>query len=79
MNLENDLIKIVKRVVQTEKEVMLESELKSIGINSLMLIKIIVELEKHFDIEFDDEALLGKKYETLGDIFTYLIAMTDTH
>lgn len=79
MNLERDLIKIVKGVVQTEKEIMLESELKSIGINSLMFIKIIVELEKYFDIEFDDEALIGKKYETLGDIYKYLMGMTGLH
>lgn len=50
----------------------LDISLKEVGINSLNFIKIVVELEKEFEFEFDDEKLAYKSFNTINDLIDYV-------
>ena len=47
-----------------------------LGINSLLFIKIIVELELFFSFEFEDEDLDYKKFAVLNDVVEYIARKT---
>ena len=50
----------------------LDADLDGYGINSIIIIKIITEIEKTFNIEFDIEELDFKKYQNIRSIILYL-------
>ncbi|MBO1685689.1 MULTISPECIES: phosphopantetheine-binding protein [Clostridium] len=50
----------------------LDADLDGYGINSISIIKIITEIEKTFNIEFDIEELDFKKYQNIRSIILYL-------
>lgn len=45
-----------------------DSLLVDLGINSVVFIKIVVEMENEFDIEFDDDELDFARIEKLQDL-----------
>lgn len=49
-------------------EIGLDDNLVSLGLNSITFIKVVVECEKAFDIEFDDEELDYEVFDTLEKI-----------
>ena len=51
-----------------------EVELTSLGINSLLFIKLVVAIEDEFDIEFDDDDLDAGKLKTVEDFMDYIEA-----
>ncbi|WP_054742428.1 phosphopantetheine-binding protein [Cellulosilyticum ruminicola] len=54
-------------------EQLLISDLRTLNINSLNFIKIIVDIEEEFDVEFEDDKI---NYEMFGNI-TDLIGMIE--
>ncbi len=46
--------------------------LSELSIDSLEYIKIVVQIENTFDIEFDDEALVLEKFTNVDDICAYI-------
>ncbi len=46
----------------------LDDNLTTYQLNSVSFIKIIVEIENEFDIEFDDEEISIETFETLEDV-----------
>lgn len=46
--------------------------LEKLGINSISLIKIIIQIENEFDIEFDQKDLQKQRFETLANIILYI-------
>lgn len=50
----------------------LDADLDGYGINSISIIKIITEIEKNFNIEFDIEELDFKKYQNIRSIILHL-------
>lgn len=50
----------------------LDADLVSLGINSLMFIKLIVAIEVEFDIEIDDDDLDIEKLNTFGELINYI-------
>lgn len=47
------------------------SSLRSdLGLNSLVLMNMIVEVEDHYDIEIPEEDILN--FDTIGDVIEYL-------
>ena len=50
----------------------LDADFDGYGINSISIIKIITEIEKTFNIEFDIEELDFKKYQNIRSIILYL-------
>ena len=71
---ERTLLIIKKQFEDTAQDVKigLESELSSIGLNSVIFIKIVVDLESEFDIEFANEDLEYGKFKDIQDICDYI-------
>jgi acyl carrier protein len=54
------------------KNLSLETSLLIDGIDSITFIKIVVELEKEFNFEFDDEMLSIAAFSTIMSIIEYV-------
>lgn len=68
MNVEEKVIEILKRntnLANVELSDLSKVSLNDLGFNSLNFIKVIVELEDMFDIEFDDNQI---NYKLLSNI-----------
>lgn len=70
-SIEEKVVEILKdncNVKDIEVEKLSEISFNDLGINSLNFIKIIVELEDAFDIEFDDEQINYGLLNNLRDL-----------
>lgn len=64
---------IIKKYVRHEERLLdADISLEKLGINSISFIKIIVQIETEFDIEFDQKDLKKQSFETLADIAHYV-------
>ncbi len=50
----------------------MDTQLMSMGLNSISFIKAVVAIENEFDFEFDDENLDFTKFKTYADIIKLL-------
>ncbi|MFR1757636.1 MAG: phosphopantetheine-binding protein [Eisenbergiella sp.] len=72
-DIKNKLVSIFKKNCDFIDDESLENEkLNDLGINSLIFIRIIVEIEEKFDFEFDDEDLDFEKFTYLSDVCNYV-------
>ncbi|WP_339801547.1 acyl carrier protein [Paenibacillus sp. FSL R5-0744] len=67
---------IVNKNIDYIGELELDESLNSVGLNSLRLIAMIVDLEEKFDIEFADEEMLYENFSTMRTIFEQIKAKT---
>lgn len=73
-NVEERTRSIIKKVILND-EVMnmkVEDSLDRLGINSVSYIKIVIELENEFDIEFDDDCLNYESFKSVKNIVDYI-------
>lgn len=54
------------------EDIGLETNLTTIGINSISFIKIIVAIESEFNMEFDDDGLDYTQYQCFKDVVSYI-------
>lgn len=76
-DIEEKLLEILKnnsKVENLEARDLNEITFNEIGVNSLNFIKIIVELEEAFDIEFDDEQI---NYGLLNNIHDLIVLIEE--
>lgn len=61
---------MVKSALELDPQFALASteDLSTYGFDSLRSVELIVDLEEHFDIEFDDEELLFNNFSTIDKI-----------
>jgi acyl carrier protein len=50
---------------ETEQDITPTTELSKYGIDSVALVKIIVQIEQHFDIFFEDDEMVGINFENI--------------
>ena len=55
-----------------ENEISLNTDLNTVGLDSISFIRIIVALEEEYDFEFDDEMLDISIYKTIKDFIHYV-------
>lgn len=67
-----NIIRIFIKNIDFLNESSFEKKLSELAINSVVFIKIIVELEDCFDFEFDDEDLDYNRFIYLNDICEYI-------
>ncbi len=69
-NLEERIIKIFRKAVNISEDVVLTSDtmINTLEVNSLNFLKIIVEIEEEFAIEFEDEELNFYTFNSIKDI-----------
>ena len=74
-NIDNDVIKIVDDIADEkyiDNETQLNTKLIELGIDSLRFIRLIVQLEEEFDIEFDDNDLMLENFKDIQMLITYI-------
>ena len=69
--METKIIEIIKTACALEEEITMETELKSLSIDSLSFISVIVDIESEFGIEFDFDELNLSDWRTVGDIVEF--------
>ncbi|HHU50868.1 MAG TPA: acyl carrier protein [Firmicutes bacterium] len=45
-----------------------DDKISELGVNSIIFIKLLVKLEKEFNIKFEDEMLNYRAFDTIGDL-----------
>ena len=75
MNIRNQVINAISKLLEDEnkKELLdFNNDLSTLGFNSISFIKLVLELEDIFNIEFDDELLSYKKFISLDNLCDYI-------
>ena len=72
----NKLNTIIKNELELGMHEALEkdTQLLAIGIDSIALMSLLVYIEEEFDFESGEDALLGDKFHTIGDVATYILS-----
>ncbi len=68
----NVILDVLAKHTQIDREkVTLETRLNSVGVDSLLMVEIIFDLEERFDISIPDPEFVGqqnKQFETVADV-----------
>lgn len=67
MNIQEQVLEGLKKVVKG-KEVTLQSNLKELGLDSLDVVDMLMDLEEKFGVEFENEEMMS--FEVVQDIIT---------
>lgn len=67
------IIKLFRQTIEFEGPVSMDTNLEEYGINSISLIKFLVELEDAFNMEFDIENMVEDQFKSLKDIYIYIM------
>lgn len=62
------VVEIIRNACAIDEEVTLDSELKLLSLDSLTFVRVVVELEKEFGVEFELDELDVFDWKTVGDI-----------
>jgi len=74
--IELDFLNIIASCIDgkmNNRNISLNDKLTEVGINSITFVAIVVNLEKKFDIEFDDESLINTDFVTFLDLYKYVL------
>lgn len=68
-----ELTNIISKIMDIQSnELTKEDNLVDLGINSIIIIKMVVEIEKVFGFEFADEDLVNNKFIRIEDLMCYI-------
>jgi len=71
-DINNTILDVLAKHTQMDRgKVNLETRLNSVGVDSLMMVEIIFDLEERFDISIPDPEFVGqqnKQFETVADV-----------
>jgi amino acid adenylation domain-containing protein len=73
--IDHRLRKIIEKkfgVNLTDDSNLSEQEMVNLGINSITLIELMVDVERSFEIEFDDEFMDTDRFTNYGDLLSYV-------
>ena len=74
-NVNETLLILAEELIENVTEpITMDENLKNIGFNSLIFVKLVVSIEDTFQFTFDDEMLDYNRYKTLRDISDYIQA-----
>ena len=83
MDIQN-IFEVVKEILINSLEVKVSSEsismnmsLQDLGLNSISMIKMIVQLEERFGFEFEDEFLSFEKLNSIKSVVEYVQLRND--
>ncbi|OME94505.1 hypothetical protein BK124_22505 [Paenibacillus amylolyticus] len=77
MTLETRIIQVIDKVMACGTDTQMDQAWGELGTNSLDYIKIVVEMEKEFDIEIDDDRLTFVQTDTIADFRDYLVSLIE--
>lgn len=72
--IEKKLFEILSSETTIEKSIdnIFDCDFETIGIDSMSFIKLVTEIERFFQIQFEDECLLISAYKKVGDFVSYI-------
>ena len=73
MDIKNDVIKSFSKVVKN-KEVTVDSNIKELGLDSLDIVDLLMDMEEKYGIEFDNEEMTS--IVTITDVINAISAKT---
>ena len=60
-----------------EKEIEVESEIQSIGLNSVSFVGLVLDIENKYNFEFDDDKLSSESFLRVSDLILYVSTKTN--
>ncbi len=79
-----DVIRNVKEVISKHVDIVVDIDkmgddvrLDEIGVNSINLIRMIIELETYYDVEFDVDMLGVSNFEIVGNFVNYVANLVE--
>lgn len=73
MSIEERFLKVLKRTMEAgEKGINADTDLSTLGFNSISYIKLVVAVEEEFNIEFNDEYLDISKFDSINSVISYI-------
>jgi phosphopantetheine attachment domain protein len=75
MNTSEKIIEIIDRVIEdvdVKKLLEITDDLHTLNMNSIIFIKMIIEIEEEFGIEFEDEALNYNRFNSVAMLTEYV-------
>jgi acyl carrier protein len=63
----------LKEITESDYEFRDDEHLNAAGLNSMSIMRLIVDLELHYGIAFDDEELLFENFSTIAEIRSRLL------
>lgn len=69
------ILKTIKSILELNKDIRLTDDLKVLGMNSLTFVRFIVELEQHFQINFNKSEFLMEKFNTPYAFIDYITSL----
>lgn len=69
-----EVIKIIKNIIKSCEGIEIHENtlLEDLGIDSLKFVEMVLEIESHFEFQFDDEMLLIKEFPNVESIIKYI-------
>ena len=72
-NITSQLIEIIKGILELDGDIAEDANLvEDLGIDSVIILQLIANIETVFDVIFDDEDLLVDKFETVASLAQYI-------
>ncbi len=75
MNIKEQVILILEEILHDgsiHKKVENQSNLSFLNLNSITFIKLVIEFENVFNVEFDDDKLDYENFKTLDEVCNYI-------
>jgi len=65
---------IIKSNISENERIALNERFEDIGVGSISLIKIMVGIEDHYDIEIEEKYIIGEGYGNIGNFIDKMAA-----
>ena len=78
MKYQDEITKIIKDIIiltETIENIRIDTNLQDVGMDSISFIKVIIEIESYFNIEFPDEKLIITQAGTIKDLCDIIITV----
>lgn len=72
MKVVEDILKVIKEIIEND-DINLNQSLKEIGCNSITFVKLVVQIEEIYNIEFDDDVLMVDKFSSVDSLVKYIV------
>ncbi len=77
-NLTEQILLMMEEILQTDADnINAEQTFEELGINSIIFIRMVVQCETQFGIQFEDEMLLMQKFPNAAAFINYVQARYD--
>lgn len=71
-DIEETILQMVKNKLETDEKISAESNLYDIGLDSLLYVELLVEIEDRYGIEFEEDKISYKALSSVRDIGDYI-------